>query len=104
MEQEGFIRPIRVEVLPELDDDEFCVSITKAAELSGLSESQIRYLEGLPGVNIGKRGPKERNRVYTKQDVKLLWWIAQKQRDHRPSEIADYLSRHQAEVLGRLGR
>jgi hypothetical protein len=31
MEQEGFIKPIRVEALPELDDDEFCVSITKAA-------------------------------------------------------------------------
>ena len=63
MEQEGFIKPIRVEALPELDDDEFCVSITKAAELSGLSESQIRYLEGLQGINIGKRGPRERNRA-----------------------------------------
>jgi len=90
MEQEGFIKPIRVEDLPEFDDNEFCVSITKAAELSGFSESQIRYLESLPGVNIGRRGPKERNRVYTKQDVKLLWWIAQK--DFRPSEIADYLA------------
>src|SRR5947207_15892659 len=104
MEQEGFIKPIRVEDLPEFDDNEFCVSITKAAELSGLSESQIRYLESLPGVNIGKRGPKERNRVYTKQDVKLLCWIAQKQKDHRPSEIADYLRQHQEDTLGNLGR
>jgi len=104
MEQESFIKPIRVEELPELDDNEFCVSITKAAELSGLSESQIRYLESLPGINLGKRGPKERNRVYTKQDVKLLWWIAQKQKDHRPSEIADFLSQHQEEILGNLGR
>src|SRR2546423_13741 len=103
MEQESFIKPIRVEELPELDDNEFCVSITKAAELSGLSESQIRYLESLPGINLGKRGPKERNRVYTKHDVKLLWWIAQKQKDHRPSEIADYMSQHQEEILGSLG-
>lgn len=104
MEQESFLKPIRAEELPEFDDDEFCVSITKAAELSGFSESQIRYLEGLPGVNIGKRGPKERNRVYTKQDVKLLWWVAQQQKDHRPSEIADYLSQHQEDILGKLGR
>ncbi len=102
MEQEGFIRPIRVEALPELDDDEFCVSITKAAELSGLSESQIRYLEGLQGINIGKRGPKERNRVYTKQDVKLLWWIAQQ--DFQPSKIANFLSQRQEEILTVLGR
>ncbi len=104
MEQESFLKPIRVEELPELDDNEFCVSITKAADLSGLSESRIRYLESLSGVNIGKRGPKERNRVYTKQDVKLLCWIAQKQKDHRPSEIADFLSQHQEDVLGTLGR
>lgn len=104
MEQERIIKPIRAEELPTLDDDEFCVSITKAAELSGLTESQIRYLEGLTGVNIGKRGPKERNRVYTKQDVKLLWWIAQKQKDHRPSEIADYVGRHQEDILSSLGR
>src|SRR5712691_5055970 len=103
MEQESDIKPIRVEELPELDDNEFCVSITKAAELSKLSESQIRYLESLPGINLGKRGPKERNRVYTKHDVKLLWWIAQKQKDHRPSEIADYMSQHQEEILGSLG-
>ena len=102
MDQEGFIRPIRVEELPKLDDDEFCVSITKAAELSGLSESQIRYLEGLQGVNIGKRGPKERNRVYTKQDVKLLWWIAQQ--DYQPSKIANFLSQRQEEILSTLGR
>ena len=102
MDQEGFIRPIRVEELPKLDDDEFCVSITKAAELSGLSESQIRYLEGLQGVNIGKRGPKERNRVYTKQDVKLLWWIAQQ--DFQPSKIANFLSQRQEEILSVLGR
>src|SRR5579859_1491825 len=102
MEQEGFIKPIRVEDLSELYDDEFCVSITKAAELSGLSESQIRYLEGLQGITIGKRGPKERNRVYTKQDVKLLRWIAQ--HDYQPSKIANYLGQHQEEVLSRLGR
>ncbi len=104
MEQESFLKPIRAEELPEFDDDEFCVSITKAAELSGFSESQIRYFESLPGVNIGKRGPKERNRVYTKQDVRLLWWVAQQQQDHRPSEIADYLSQHQEDILGKLGR
>ena len=104
MEQEGFIKLKRTEEWPEFDDDEFCVSITKAAELSRLSESKIRYLESLPGVNIGKRGPKERNRVYTKQDVKLLWWIAQKLKDHRPSEIANILSQHQEDVLGNLGR
>ncbi len=102
MEKEGFFKPIKVEELPELDDDEFCVSITKAAELSGLSESQIRYLEGLQGINIGKRGPKERNRVYTKQDVKLLWWIAQ--HDYQPSKIANFLSQRQEEILGILGR
>src|SRR2546421_1538523 len=94
----------RSEELPDLDDDEFCVSITKAAELSRLSESQIRYLESLPGVNLGKRGPKERNRMYTKQDVKLLRWIAQKQKDHRPSEIADFLSQHQEEIYSSLER
>ena len=104
MEQESFFKPIRAEDLPEFDDDEFCVSITKAAELSGFSESQIRYLESLPGVNIGKRGPKERNRVYTKQDVKLLWWVAQQQKEYRPSEIADYLSQHQEDILSKLGR
>src|SRR5712691_9074344 len=104
MEQESLIKPIRAEELPELDDNEFYVSITKAAELSGLSESKIRYLEGLQGINIGKRGPKERNRVYTKQDVKLLWWIAQRLGDLRPSEIADYLSQHQEEILNELGR
>jgi DNA-binding transcriptional MerR regulator len=104
MEQENLLKPIRVEELPEFDDNEFCVSITKAAELSGFSESQIRYLESLPGVNIGKRGPKERNRVYTKQDVKLLWWIAQQAKNFRPSEIADYLSQHQEAILGNLGR
>src|SRR5712691_3351805 len=102
MEQESLIKPIRVGELPELDDNEFCVSITKAAELSGLTESQIRYLESLTGVNIGKRGPKERNRVYTKQDVKLLWWVAQNQKNHRPSEIADFLSQHQEDILSKL--
>src|SRR5712691_1857560 len=104
MEQESLIKPIRAEELPELDDNEFYVSITKAAELSGLSESRIRYLESLPGVTIGKRGPKERNRVYTKQDVKLLWWVAQQQKEYRPSEIADYLSQHQEDILSKLGR
>ncbi|HYU76827.1 MAG TPA: MerR family transcriptional regulator, partial [Ktedonobacteraceae bacterium] len=102
MKQESFIKPIKVEELPDLDDNEFCVSITKAAELSGLSESQIRYFESLPGVNIGKRGPKERNRVYTKQDVKLLWWIAQQ--DYQPSKIAKFLSQRQEEILSVLGR
>ncbi|MHB8597823.1 MAG: MerR family transcriptional regulator [Ktedonobacteraceae bacterium] len=101
MEKEGFLKPIRIEDLPELDDDEFCVSITKAAELSGLSESQIRYFESLQGINIGKRGPKERNRVYTKQDVKLLCWIAKQ--EAQPSKIANYLSQHQEEILRTLG-
>src|SRR5438270_682466 len=84
-----------------LDDDEFCVSITKAAELSRLSESQIRYLEQLPGINVGKRRPGERNRVYTKLDVKLLRWFAQQ--DGRPSETAEYLKEHQEEILRDLG-
>ena len=104
MEQESSLRRIRAEDLPDFDENEFCVSITKAAELSGFSESQIRYLESLSGVTIGKRRPNERNRVYTKQDVKLLWWIAQKLQDKKPSEIADFLSQHQEEILGNLGR
>jgi len=87
--------------LPDLNDDEFCVSITKAAELSGLSESQIRYLEQLPGINVGKRRPGERNRVYTKLDVKLLRWFAQQ--DSRPSETAEYLKEHQEEILKSVG-
>lgn len=97
-----FDKQIRTKKLPDLDDDEFSVSITKAADLSGLSESQIRYLEVLPSISIGRRRPGERNRVYTKQDVRLLWWIAQQ--DARPSEIADYLKDHQEEVLSELGR
>ncbi|MFI5422130.1 MAG: hypothetical protein ACHQ1H_14290, partial [Nitrososphaerales archaeon] len=104
VQEENLIKSIRAEDLPEFDENEFCVSITKAAELSGFSESQIRYLESLSGANIGKRGPNERNRVYTKQDVKLLWWIAQRLGDLRPSEIADYLSQHQEEILNELGR
>src|SRR5215831_1807179 len=84
------------ENLPDLDDNEFCVSITKASDLSGLSESQIRYLEHLQGFTIGRRQPGERNRVYTKQDVRLLWWIAQQ--DARPSDVADYLNKHQEEI------
>ncbi len=104
VQEKNLIKSIRAEDLPEFDENEFCVSITKAAELSGFSESQIRYLESLPGANVGKRGPKERNRVYTKQDVKLLWWIAQKLGDLRPSEIADYLGQHQEEILNELGR
>src|ERR1700737_4405760 len=102
MEQEGFTKLIREEGLPDLEVEDFCLSISKEAELSGLSESQIRYLEGLQGINIGKRGPKERNRVYTKQDVKLLRWIAQ--HDYQPSKIATYLSQHQEEILSTLGR
>ena len=105
MEREAsLIKLIRAEDIPEFDDNEFCVSITKAAELSGFSESQIRYLEKLPGVDIGKRGPQERNRIYTRQDVKLLWWIAQTLGDLRPSEIAEYLNQHQEEILNELGR
>jgi len=34
MEQESFLKPIIAEELPEFDDDEFFLSITKAAELS----------------------------------------------------------------------
>jgi hypothetical protein len=60
-------------------DDEFYVSIGKAAKLSGLSQSQIRYFEkSLEGITIGKReGPNKRNRVYTKRDIRLLKWVYQ---------------------------
>ncbi len=29
MKQESFIKPIKVEELPDLDDNEFCASITR---------------------------------------------------------------------------
>ena len=87
--------------LPPLDDDEFCVSITRAAQLSNLSESQIRYLENLPGVVIGRRRPKERNRVYTKQDIQLLRWIGAQ--NLSPARIAERLKDEQAEILDGLG-
>lgn len=85
-------------------ENEFYVSISKAAELSGLSQSQIRYFEGLKGVNIGKReGPNERNRVYTMRDIQLLRWVY---RNHtvRPAELATILSEHQEEIFERLGQ
>jgi len=85
-------------------EGEFYVSISKAAELSGLSESQIRYFEGLSGINIGQReGPKERNRVYTKRDVKLLRAVYQCA-DARPAEIAQVIKEHQELILERLGQ
>ena len=85
-------------------DNEFYVSISKASELSGLSQSQIRYFESLKGVNIGKReGPNERNRVYTKRDIQLLRWVY---RNHvvRPAELAVILNEHQEEIFERLGQ
>jgi len=99
--EDNFKKQGKAKQLPDLNDDEFCVSITKAAELSRLSESQIRYLEVLPGINIGKRRPGERNRVYTRQDVNLLRWIVQQ--DVRPSEIADILKQNQEQILKDLG-
>src|SRR6266568_2760831 len=84
--------------------DEFYVSISKAAELSGLSESQIRYFESLSGINIGQRaGPKARNRVYTKRNVKLLRAVY-KCADARPAEIAQVIKEHQERILERLGQ
>lgn len=83
-------------------DDEFYVSISKAAELSGLSESQIRYFESLSGINIGQReGPKERNRVYTKRDVRLLQAVY-RCKEARPAEIAEVIKSHQEQILERL--
>jgi len=83
-------------------DEEFYVSISKASQLSGLTESQIRYLEDLPALNIGRReGPSGRNRIYTKRDVKLLRWIYNC-KDVRPAEIAQYFKEHQPQILERL--
>ncbi len=83
-------------------DGEFYVSISKAAELSKLSESQIRYFESLSGINIGQReGPKERNRVYTKRDVRLLQAVY-RCKDARPAEIAEVIKNHQEQILERL--
>lgn len=93
-----------IEHVPVAWDNEFYVSISKAAELSGLSQSQIRYFESLKGVNIGKReGPNERNRVYTKRDIQLLRWVY---RNHmlRPAELAIILNEHQEEIFDRLGQ
>ena len=85
-------------------EDEFYVSISKAAELSGLSESQIRYFENLGGVNLGQReGPKERNRVYNKQDVRLLRAVYLCS-DARPAEVAQVIREHQERILEQLGR
>jgi DNA-binding transcriptional MerR regulator len=85
-------------------EDEFYVSIGRASELSGLSESQIRYFESLGGVTIGQReGPKERNRVYTRQDVRLLRAVYQCT-DARPAEIAQIIKEHQERILERLGQ
>ena len=85
-------------------ENEFYVSISKAAELSGLSESQIRYFENLGGVTLGQReGPKERNRVYNRQDVRLLRAVYLCS-DARPAEIAQMIREHQERILEQLGR
>jgi hypothetical protein len=85
----------------EINDDDFCVSITRAADLSGLTESQIRYLDALPNITIGKRRPNERNRVYSKQDVLLLRWIYEQ--GGRPSDVIDRLNEGQETILRDLG-
>lgn len=85
---------------PSSWEGEFHVGIGKASELSGLSESQIRYLEGLPGVNIGRRTG--RNRQYTKHDIRLLKWVYERE-DLRAGEIADFFGCHQEEILHALG-
>ena len=87
--------------LPNINDDDFCVSITKATELSGLTESQIRYLDTLPSITIGKRRLGERNRVYSKLDVMLLRWIAEQ--EGRPSDIIDRFNKQQEKILRELG-
>jgi DNA-binding transcriptional MerR regulator len=85
-------------------ENEFYVSISRAAELSGLSESQIRYFEGLSGVNVGQReGPKERNRVYSRQDVRLLRAVYLCP-EARPAEIAQVVKEHQERILAQLGQ
>ncbi|MGH2498117.1 MAG: MerR family transcriptional regulator [Ktedonobacteraceae bacterium] len=93
-----------IEYDPAEWDNEFYVSISKASDLSGLSQSQIRYFEALKGVNIGKReGPNARNRVYTKRDIQLLRWVY-RNNAARPAELANTLSEHQAEIFERLGQ
>src|SRR5947209_7296411 len=85
-------------------DNEFYVSISKAAGLSGLSPSQIRYFEDLSGGVIGRReGPRARNRVYTKRDIRLLKGVYLS-KDIRPAEIAQFIKDHQEEILQRLGQ
>lgn len=87
-------------------DKEFYVSISKAAELSGLSVSQIRYFENLcknHGVAIGRReGPNDRNRVYTNRDVQLLRRVYHCS-DSKMADIAQFIQEHQQEVLESLG-
>src|SRR6266702_1723948 len=86
--------------------DEFYVSISKASELSGLSESQIRYFESLctqSGITLGRReGPNARNRVYTKRDVRLLRWVYECN-DVRLAEIAQFIKKEQKKILESLG-
>ncbi len=91
----------KVKKLPSINDDDFCVSITKAAELSGLTDSQIRYLETLPSITLGRRRPGERNRVYSKLDVMMLRWIAGQ--EGRPSDIIDHFNKQQEKILRELG-
>src|SRR5437879_1650476 len=86
-------------------DKEFYVSISKASELSGLFESQIRYFESLctqSGITLGRReGPNARNRVYTKRDVRLLRWVYECN-DVRLAEIAQFIKKEQKKILESL--
>jgi DNA-binding transcriptional MerR regulator len=86
-------------------DDEFYVSIGKAAKLSGLSQSQIRYFEkSLEGITIGKReGPNKRNRVYTKRDIRLLKWVYQCS-NIRTADMSQLIKDNQNEIFESLGQ
>jgi DNA-binding transcriptional MerR regulator len=86
----------------ESDHDRFYVGISTAAQLSNLSESQIRYIESLPGITLGRReGPKRRNRVYTQRDIALLRWISKQ--NMRPTDVAEEMLRNQEEILKQAG-
>lgn len=80
--------------LPTSQDEDFYVSISRAVELTHLSESRIRYIEKVSPIKIGRKGgPHGRNRVYTRRDIELLKWIAQQR--VRPAEIGKKLGAEQ---------
>ncbi len=87
------------------EDKDFYVSISKAAELSKLSVSQIRYFEALcneKSFTFGRReGPNNRNRVYTKRDVKLLQRVYQCN-NSKLADIVQFIIEHQQAILESL--